>query len=133
MKEFESDRISLSQGQSGVRVFFVQIGWIQDSRIQDGSHHQVESEWMSEVFLCANNGNQSLQVWVSLRGHTKIAESKRAKFMMAEFKMAAIIKLSQNKWVKFFCANGREGSVSEVYFVQMVGTNLGKCEFERKY
>ena len=33
---------------------------------------------------------------------------------MADFKMAAIIKLSQNKWVKFF--------------VQIVGTNLGKCE-----
>ena len=29
-----------------------------------------------------------------------------AKFKMAEFKMAAIIKLSQNEWVKFFCANG---------------------------
>ena len=25
-----------------------------------------------------------------------------AKFKMAEFKMAAIIKLSQNEWVKFF-------------------------------
>ena len=25
---------------------------------------------------------------------------------MTEFKMAAIIKLSQNEWVKFFCANG---------------------------
>ena len=30
--------------------------------------------------------------------------------------MAAIIKLSQNEWVKFF-------------YVQMVGTNLGKCEW----
>ena len=39
---------------------------------------------------------------------------------MTEFTMAAIIKLSQNEWVKIF-------------FVQMVGTNLGKCEFERKY
>ena len=34
---------------------------------------------------------------------------------MAEFNMAAIIKLSQNEWVKFF--------------VQMLGTNLGKCEW----
>ena len=25
---------------------------IQHGRIQDGCHHQVESEWMSEVFLC---------------------------------------------------------------------------------
>ena len=30
-----------------------------------------------------------------------MAESK-----MAEFKMPAIIKFSQNEWVKFFCANG---------------------------
>ena len=58
----------------------------------------------------------------------KIAESK-----MLEFKMAAIIKWSQNESVKFFCVNDGEGSVSEVFFVQMVGTNLGKCEFERKY
>ena len=47
---------------------------------------------MSEVF-CANDRNQSLQVWVSLRGNTKRAESKMVKFKLAEFKMAAIIKL----------------------------------------
>ena len=35
---------------------------------------------------------------------------------MVEFKMAAIIKLSQNEWVKFF-------------FVQIVGTNLGKHQW----
>ena len=71
--QFESDWISLSQS-------FVQNGWIQDGsgwiqhgRIQDGCHHQVEWEWMSKVFLC------------------KMAESK-----MVEFKMAAIITLSQN-------------------------------------
>ena len=46
---------------------------------------------MSEVF-CANGGNQSWQVRVSLRGKTKMAESK-----MVEFKMAAIIKLSENE------------------------------------
>ena len=53
-----------------------------------------------------------------------VSESK-----MAEYKMATIIKLSQNEWVKFFCSNGGEGSVSEVFFVQMVGTNLGKSEW----
>ena len=86
---------------------------IQHGRIQDGCHHQVESEWMSEVFFlckwwggkcewslfCANGGNQSWQVWVSLSGKTKVAKSKMAKFKMAEFKMAAIIQLSQNEWV----------------------------------
>ena len=37
---------------------------------------------------------------------------------MADFKIAAIIKLSQNEWVKFF--------------VQMLRTNLGKCEGVRE-
>ena len=58
MNEFESDWISLSQSQIGVRVF-----------------------------------------WVNLREDNKVSESKMA---VAEFKMAAIIKRSQNEWVKFF-------------------------------
>ena len=64
-------------------VFFVQNGWIQYGRIQDGWHHQIEWEWMSlsQIFL--------------VRVLCKMAESK-----MAEFKMAAIIKLSENEWVK---------------------------------
>ena len=135
--------------------------WIQHGRIQDGWHHQIESEWMSEVFFCANGGNQSWQMSVSLRGKTKIADSK-----MAEFKMAAIIKLSENEWVwvrvtveeECFWVNLREDNkVSEskmavsqsnmaefkiaaliklsqnewvkFFFVQMVGTNLGKCQW----
>ena len=44
MNEFESDWTSLSQS-------FVQNGWIQHGRIQDGCHHQVESEWTSEVLF----------------------------------------------------------------------------------
>ena len=68
MNDFEADWISLGQS-------FVQNGWIQDCQIQDGCHHQDESEWMSEVLF------------------VQMAESK-----MAEFKMAAIIKLSQ-KWM----------------------------------
>ena len=47
--------------------------------------------------------------WVNLREGNKVFESKMAvfKLKMAELKMAAIIKLSQNEWVKFFfCANG---------------------------
>ena len=36
---------------------------------------------------------------------------------MAEFKMAAIIKMSQNEWVKFF-------------FVQMVGTSVSEWIWE---
>ena len=132
MNGFESDWIRLSQT-------FVQNGWI-----QYGCHHQVnqielvwvrirvqgecfgvnlrednkvseskmavsesnmaefkmaaiiklsQNEWV-KVFLGVNSGNQSWQVWVSLKGKTKMAESK-----MAIFRMTAIIKLSENEWV----------------------------------
>ena len=102
MNEFESDWVSLSQS-------FVQIGWIrdfkiQDGRIQHGCHlqvNQIELVWVRvrvewECF------------WVNLREDNKVSESKMAvcESNMAEFKMTAIIKLSENEWVKFFCANG---------------------------
>ena len=38
-------------------IFFLQNGWIEDGRFQDGCHHQVESEWMSAVYFWANVGN----------------------------------------------------------------------------
>ena len=38
-------------------------------------------------------------MWVSLRGIIKMADSNMAKLEMVEFKMAAIIKLSENEWV----------------------------------
>ena len=60
-------------------VFFVQI---------------VEREVNEWSVLCANGGNQSWQVWLSLRGKTKMAETK-----MVDCKMAAIMKLGDNKWV----------------------------------
>ena len=46
--------------------------------------------------------------WVNLREDNKVSESKMAvsQSNMAEFKMAAIINLNQNEWVKLFCANG---------------------------
>ena len=77
MNEFESDWSSLSQS-------FVQNGWIQDGRIQDGCHYEVEWEWMSL--------SQIELVWVRVL-------RKKAESNIAEFKMAAIIKLSQNEWV----------------------------------
>ena len=42
--------------------------------------------------------------WVNLREDNKVSESKMAvsESNMAEFKMAAIIKLSQNEQAKFF-------------------------------
>ena len=76
MAEFKMAAIiKLSQNEQ-VKFFFCANGWIQDGRIQDGCHHQVESEWMtlSQIELD----------WV--RVLCNMAESK-----MAEFKMAAII------------------------------------------
>ena len=56
-------------------------------------------------------------LWVNLREVNKVSEYKMAvsESNMAEFKMAAITKLSENKWV--------------IFWVQMVGTILGKCEW----
>ena len=56
--------------------------------------------------------------WVNLREDDKVSESKMAvsESIMAEFKMAAIIKFSQNEWVKFFLWKSWElilASVSE--------------------
>ena len=103
--------MSLSQIELVLSQSFVQNGWIEDGRIQDGSHHQVnqiELVWIRVEGEC---------FWVNLREDKKVSESKMAvaESNMVEFKMAAIIKLSQNERVK-------------VFFVQMVGTNLGKCE-----
>ena len=105
MNKFESDWISLNQSQSGVRVFLSESErrkqgvWIQDGRIQDGCHHQVESEWMS-LSLIAEWWDQSWvceSIWEKC--DKKVAESKMAvsESKMAEFKMAAIIKLSENE------------------------------------
>ena len=56
--------------------------------------------------------------WVNLREDKKVSESKMAvsESNMVEFKMAAIIKLSQNEWVKVFFVQRWElilASVSE--------------------
>ena len=101
---------------------WIQDGQIQDGRIQNGSHYQVKWEWMSL--------SQIELVWVRVGVEERVflSESERRKQGVwiqdgsvwiqhgSRFKMAAIIKLSQNEWVKFF-------------IVQIVGTNLGKCEW----
>ena len=104
MNDFESDWISWSQS-------FEQNGWIQDGRSQDGCHHlvnQIELVWVrvrveGECF------------WVNLREDNKVFESKMAvsESNMAEFKMAAIIKLSQDEWVKFFLCKMSESKMAD--------------------
>ena len=107
MNDFESDWISLNQS-------FVQNGWIQVGRIQDACHHQINQIELVWVRV----GVDWEFFWVNLREDNKVSQSNMAvsESNIAEFKMAAIIKLSQNEWVKFF-------------FVQILGTNLGKCEW----
>ena len=53
--------------------------------------------------------------WVNLREDNKVSKSKMAVFesKMVEFKMAAIIKLSQNEWVKFFLCKMAESKIAE--------------------
>ena len=60
--------------------------------------------------------------WVNVREDNKVSESNMAvsESNMAAFKMAAIIKLSQNEWVKFFLCK-----CWELIFVSV-------SEFERK-
>ena len=56
-----------------------------------------QNEWVK--FFCGNDGNQSWQVWVSLRRKTKKAESKMIYLNMAYFKMVVFTKLGENEWV----------------------------------
>ena len=53
--------------------------------------------------------------WVNLREDNKVSQSNMAVYesKMAEFKMAATIKLSQNEWVKFFLFKMVESKMAE--------------------
>ena len=84
------------------------------AEVRDECHHlvnQIELVWVRvrverECF------------WVNLTEDNKVSETKMAvsESNMAEFKIAAIIKLSQNEWVKVFLCKEWEpilASVSE--------------------
>ena len=82
-------------------------GWILDGQIQDDCHHQVKWEWMSlsQIELVWVRVRMEWECfWVNLREDNKVSESKMAvsESNMPEFKMADIIKLSQNErvWVR---------------------------------
>ena len=70
--------------------------------------------------------------WVNLREDNKVSESKMAVYEsnMVEFRMAAIIKLSQNEWVKFFlCRLGISlASVSEL--CKMAESKMAESKME---
>ena len=67
--------------------------------------------------------------WVNLREDNKVFESKMAVFelKMAEFKMAAIIKLSQNEWAKFFLCKMAESKIAEFKMAAII--NLSENEW----
>ena len=110
MNEFESDWTSLSQ--SFVQNGWIQDGRIQDGRIQDGCHYKVN--WIELVWVRVRVEWECF--WVNLREDKKVFESKMAvsESNMAEVRMAAIIKLSQNEWVKFFLCNYWEPILARV-------------------
>ena len=103
MNEFESEWTSFIRIQGGVRVFLsesermslrqIELVWIQ-SFVQNVSEFNMaefkmaviiklsQNKWVS--LLSANGGNQSWQVWVSLRINTKMVESKMVEFKLAE-------------------------------------------------
>ena len=53
---------------------------------------------------------------MNLREDNKVSESKMAVYEsnMVEFRMAAIIKLSQNEWVKIFLCKMAESKMAEL-------------------
>ena len=115
MNDFESDWISWSQR-------FEQNGWIQHGRIQDGCYplvNQIELVWVRvrveeecfwEILGEDNMVSESNMAEFKMAAIIKLSQNdsvmfflcKMDEFKMAEFKMAAIIKLSQNEWVKVF-------------------------------
>ena len=116
MNEFESDWISLNQSQSKGRVFLSESerskqgvwipqcrSWIQDGGIQDGHYHQIKWEWMSlsqnELVRIRVRVEWGCFEWIWEKIN-KVSESNIAvsESEMAEFKMAAITKLSENEW-----------------------------------
>ena len=52
---------------------------------------------------------------------------QKAESKMAEFKMAAIIKLSQNEWVKFILCKMAESKMTEFKMVAII--KLGEKEW----
>ena len=94
---------------------------IQDGRIQDGCHHQVKWDWMSlsQIELVWVRVRVEWDCfWVNLREDNKVSESK---MVLSEFNLWQNSRwLPSSSWVTM-----NEWS----FFVQMLGTNLGKCEW----
>ena len=142
MNEFESDWISLSQR-------FVQNGWMQDGRIQDGHHHQVESEWMSEVFFVQNGWMQDGRIqdgchhqveweWMSLSQIKLVWFRVRLEWECFWVNLRDDNKVSESMMPCVWIQHGRiqDGChhqfesewMSEVYFVQNGWIQVGRFQ-----
>ena len=104
---------------------FVQDGWIHHGRVQDEnaimSLSKIELVWVRvrvewECF------------WVNLREDNKVSELKMvvSESNIAEFKMATIIKLSQNEWMKFILCKVAESKMVEFKMAAII--NLSQNE-----
>ena len=106
-KWWEPILASVSEFEEKYYDGWIQVGQIQDGRIQDGCHHQVKWDWMSlsQIELVWVRVRVEWECfWVNQREDNKVSESKMAvaESNMVEFKMAAIITLSENEliWVR---------------------------------
>ena len=140
--------------------FFVQNGWIQDGKIQDSCHYQVESESMSQGFfvqivgtnlgkwywfwegkLRKLNANWQNSRWLPSSSWVRMNEFESDWISLSQSQNGESVFLSESQrrkqgvWIQDGriqdgCHNQVElESMSQVFFVQMVGTNLGKCEW----
>ena len=86
MAEFKMAAIIKLSQNEWVKFFFVQNGWIQDGRIQDGCHHQFEWECMNEVFFVQNGWIQDGRIqdgchhqveseWMTLSQRIRLSQS----------------------------------------------------------
>ena len=71
--------------------------------------------------------------WVNLRENNKLSESKVAvsESNMVDFKMAAIIKLSQNEWVKFNLFKMAESNIAEFKMAAIIKLSQNKWAWVR--
>ena len=123
------------------KLRWLNANW-QNSRLLPSSSwvrmNEFESDWISlsqsqnwERMFLSESEIRKQDGWMQ---DGSVSESN-----MAEFKMVAIIKLSENESIKFFCAKWQNSrwlpSSSWVrmnewkFSVHIVGTNLGKCEW----
>ena len=94
-------------------------------------HHQFRWEWMSlsQIELVWFRVRVEWECfWANLREDNKVSKCKMvvAESSMAELKMAAIIKLSQNEWVKFILCKMAESKMAEFKMVAIIKLNYNE-------